>query len=112
MATQRYDPTTGQPIRETPAPPNTRTMLYHPALAPIVVSGDGETLQLQKASLAEKIRAKLAQGYVRERPHGQHPHSNDPARLYMQKAEAEGGDKRAQEALRAKGHTFDSAEKK
>lgn len=96
-----YDPRTGEKLiydsqgnlKKAPPAPNNGIMLYHPELEPKVVDK------------TDKMAMELARrgGYVTERPHGQHPHSHDPARLYVQ--EKSGNDA----ALAAKGYVQNAA---
>ena len=90
-------------LEKKPIPVNTRTCLFHPSKPEIFVEGVGETDADKIASVKEIIEAKLKLGYVRERLHGQHPHSFDEGRIAHQKDLAEKGDKDAQAALDAKG---------
>lgn len=97
-----FDPQTGKRIVKAPPKPQLRQMLYHNEGPPIVVIADAETPQECKAIFDQKIKDKLAEGYLKDRPHGQHPHSFDNHRVQMQQRLAANGDKEATAALKAK----------
>lgn len=103
----RFDPITGLPVKTAPPAVNTRTMLYHSTREAIVVEGKGDTDAAKRADVAAQIQAKMKQGYTLNRPHGQHPHSNDDHRLEHQMRLAADkdadGHKEAKAALVAKG---------
>lgn len=102
-----FDSITGEKLKPSPAPPRASQMLYHSELPPIVVAvestaKDPLSLPECKIALAAKVKQKVAEGWLEERPHGQHPHSFDAGRLHMQKTRAEAGDASAKEAIEAK----------